>query len=425
MMIYKIFQELLSDGGRLHKEAILRREQNNELLKRVCYLALNPYIRFHVHKYPKKFAGGNTMTLNFALSALSQLSDRKITGNNAIIYLENLFNSLTVEDAEVLKKVIDKDLKCGVSTSTVNKIWPDLVPEFLIQFASSYDENKIPQNNFALEPKYDGHRAVVICDLMGEVTFFTRGGREYETLDRFKDDVKKLVGRDRNFMLDAEVIAGNFEETGSAVKRKGKNAKEDVEIFLFVFDFMDYTEFNNKYCPHTYGDRRKVLEFLFAENNTSEFLRLGVLDHYDATTGETPKAFIQRIFKEKRGKLIPGTGSRIEGLIAKTLDGLYEFDRTLAWMKVKPLETADVRIKGYYEGTGKYVGMLGGFEIEVDGVDARCGGGFSDKQRKEFWEVRTEMIDDIIEVEFMEKTAKGKTRHCNFICSRTFKGQKI
>jgi DNA ligase-1 len=134
---------------------------------------------------------------------------------------------------------------------------------------------------------------------------------------------------------------------------------------------------------------------------------------------DDPEKFITDKFNEWRAQ-------KIEGAIVKDRDSLYEFDRTEAWMKVKPLDHTDVVITGYYPGKKgtRNEHRLGGFTFEIDGVESRVGGGFSDKQRDEFWAIKDEMIGTTIEIEFMEPTAKGATRHCNFIMVRSYKGER-
>lgn len=412
MDTFAIFEALLSDNGRLAKEKVMTDNIDNTLFKRVCYLALNPYIKFYVRRIPKTFAGLGTMDLSTALDSLTKLSERELTGNAAVNYLADLFNSLSERDAQVLKKVIDKDLKCGVSTSTVNKIWPDLIPRFELQFAEPWNEKKIAKR-FSAEPKIDGMRCVVVCDEKGEFTFYSRGGREIETLDHLKDDLLKLNNNMFGWMLDAEAKSGDFESSLSAIKRLGKNAKSDA-IYLFVFDYMTFDDWTRQECKYTYDERRAQLEKLF-ENDQSEFIILNESTPWDEE-GD-PKDWIDTWFAKKRAE-------KYEGLILKNRDGLYAFERNFDWMKVKPFETTDVEITGAFEGTGRNKGRLGGFFFEVEGRVCRVGGGFSDKEREEFWAIRNEMTGEIIEIEFMEKTSKGSTRHCNFIARRGFKGEK-
>ena len=413
-MTYHIFEELLASNSRLNKESVLAKYANDEVFKSVCYLALNPYIRFYVRKIPKYNSSPDGLNLQDAILMLSKLSKREITGHAATEYLVDIMKRLSEDDAKVIRKIIDKDLKCGVSTATVNKNWEELVPVFNIQACIGYDERKIP-SEFVEEPKLDGMRVVVLCDSTGDVTFMTRGGRELETLDHLKNDLIALNGGKFGFMFDTEVISGNLETTVGNVKRKGKNKKNE-EVFLYVFDGMSYNEFKTKECSKSYKERRAELVNLF-ENNKSNYLILN--ESVPFPGGEDKIQWVKKQFSNRRK-------NGQEGSIIKDLNGLYEFDRTSVWMKVKPFETLDVTITGYYPGNKgtKNEHRLGGFTFELDGVESRVGGGFSDPERDEFWEIRDEMVGTIIEVEMMELTAKGATRHCNFIRRRDYKGEK-
>lgn len=415
-MISEIFAKLLADNSRLAKEAILKEEFDNELFKKVLVLALNPYIKFHVRRIPKTFKGLGAITLNEALNKLEALSSRTITGNAAVDYLSDLFDSLALQDGLVLKKIIEKDLKCGVSTSTVNKIWPGLIPTFDIQFASGFEEKKL-SNRFALEPKLDGMRVFVMRE-DGAYSFMSRGGREFETMDHFGPELDRIFNLEGNICIDCEVVSKNFESTVSDIKRKGKNKKEN-DAKLIVFDMFSMSEFKGEASfSYTYEERRERLETIFFDE-TSDLVELN-----DSITWDGEGDPIKWIYS----KFVELRANGFEGAIVKDLDAKYVLDRTAAWMKVKPFETADVVITGYFEGTGRNKGRLGGFTFDeiVDGekVECRVGGGFSDKNRDEFWAIKDEMVGTLIEIEFMEKTAKGRTRHCNFIRVRNYKGEK-
>jgi len=47
-----IFLELANTSSRLEKEAILKKHHANETLKRVLFLALDPYTQFYIRKIP-------------------------------------------------------------------------------------------------------------------------------------------------------------------------------------------------------------------------------------------------------------------------------------------------------------------------------------------------------------------------------------
>lgn len=79
------------------------------------------------------------------------------------------------------------------------------------------------------------------------------------------------------------------------------------------------------------------------------------------------------------------------------------------WLKVKPKESADVRITGIQPGTGKHEGKLGAFLTE----HGKVGTGFTDEQREEL--NSEEYIGAIAEVEYMHVTPNNKMRHPRFI----------
>ncbi len=81
-----------------------------------------------------------------------------------------------------------------------------------------------------------------------------------------------------------------------------------------------------------------------------------------------------------------------EGIMVKDPEAPYECKRAFHWLKVKPFIEVTLTIVGWEEGTGKNAGKLGAWlmEGEDDGKKIRvnCGGGFSDKEREDFWNSR-------------------------------------
>jgi DNA ligase-1 len=82
-----------------------------------------------------------------------------------------------------------------------------------------------------------------------------------------------------------------------------------------------------------------------------------------------------------------------EGTVWKKPAGIWRDSSsgTRDAVKVKVVFEAEYKVSGKYEGEGKAKGMLGGFNIETeDGlIKSNVGSGFSDAQRKEFWEADT------------------------------------
>ena len=86
----------------------------------------------------------------------------------------------------------------------------------------------------------------------------------------------------------------------------------------------------------------------------------------------------------------------------------YEGKRTKNILKVKAMQDCDLRIIGFEEGTGKNKGTLGAAIVDYKGFKVKVGSGFTDKDRKYFWENRDELLSRVITVQYFEETTNKK-----------------
>lgn len=177
-MINQIFETLASDNGRNFKIDYLKQHKDIPQLKKAIFLALNPYTQFFIRKIPAYTTGEITNSLDYAMSEVSRLASREYTGNAAIEHLTNILSSISPSDAKVIERIIEKDLKCGVSESTVNKIWPGLIPEYPCMLASAYEDKLVQKVNWPafVQVKMDGMRFNAIVK-NGKCEFRSRNGK--------------------------------------------------------------------------------------------------------------------------------------------------------------------------------------------------------------------------------------------------------
>ena len=180
MSILKILNEIAATPSRNEKEAILRREKDNELLKAVFSAAYNPFIQYYQSFIDDSFITAPTTqqhSLKHALAMLSGLSNRNVTGHDAKTFLANLANTQTTENKEVLSRIIQRDLRCGCSESTPNKVWPGIVPTFDVML-SHKDISGIKFPCYG-QIKSDGARAHISL-VNGKAVALSRNGKEIE-----------------------------------------------------------------------------------------------------------------------------------------------------------------------------------------------------------------------------------------------------
>jgi DNA ligase-1 len=94
-----------------------------------------------------------------------------------------------------------------------------------------------------------------------------------------------------------------------------------------------------------------------------------------------------------------------EGIMINICDAPYEFKRTWNLLKVKKMNTMDLQVIGFEEGTGRLAGTLGAILVRYkNGNVVKVGSGFTDWLRTEIWNNRGKYIDAICEIKYFEET---------------------
>ena len=125
MTIKQIFDEIAAEPGTNQKMVILGKYRDNELLKRVLYLANSKRVKFYIKQIPEyvKDTFELNMPLDQALNTLVEaIASRKVTGGTASVLLQSLLQSVTVEDAYIIERIIEKDCRLGMGTTNINII---------------------------------------------------------------------------------------------------------------------------------------------------------------------------------------------------------------------------------------------------------------------------------------------------------------
>ena len=400
-MIYNIIQELNYDRSRLHKEAVLRREADNHLLKRVFEYALDPFRNFFIRKIPKYKPAVNVTAahLGWALDELDRLSSRELTGNAGIDHLKMILESLDVDDAKVVELIIAKDMKCGVSEATVNKIWPGLVKVYPCMLASGFDRKLFDKMKFPVivQQKLDGLRFnAIVKD--GLVEYRSRSGREIFLHGELEQEFLKLADG-KNVVFDGELIFMDPDwyqyldrKTSNGLGTKAIKGtismKEASYACVELWDAIPLDNFNNGFYGVPYAERFDDLTNSILELKQTP-TRIRVAQTGFAFSYEE----IQELYAAHRA-----LGH--EGVIVKDQNLTWESKRVEKQVKIKSEQTAELRVVGIQPGTGKYAGMLGALICESeDGiVKVDVGSGFKDEERK-----LTDWVGKIVSVKYNER----------------------
>lgn len=379
-MILDILNEIAATSSRNEKEAIIRREKDNELLKRVYFLAYDPFTQFYIRKIPEyeRNESVHAASLTSMLLGLETLTSRRATGNAAIYHLQTMLMALNASDAQVLERIIAKDLKCGASDSTANKVWPGLVPEFPCMLCTPSDEKILSKFKFPAlaQLKMDGMRFNAIVK-GGKCEFRSRNGKEINLLGNLEQEFIKLADNE-DIVFDGELLVViddkiQDRQTGNGILNKAVKGtiseNEAKNVQATVWDCIPYDHFIKGAGTVQYAIRFAMLQTCTLPSK----IRL-----VESTTVASLEE-AQEIFEEY---LAQGQ----EGIILKDLSGVWQDKRVKTQVKFKAELDCDLRITAIQPGTGKYEGMVGAYICEsTDGViKVDVGSGLSDEDRKNF-----------------------------------------
>lgn len=330
-------------------EALRSLDLSGELLIKE---ALDPYRVFGIKKWPKiKTFSEVDPGAELFIDLLDDLHSRNLTGNAARDAVVLTLASYTEESARYLARVLDKNLKCGITETTVNKVFPGLVPTFEVMLAEKVDAKYKFTFPCQAEYKMDGARLIAICD-QGVVSYFSRAGKPSDFCNGlFDDEIKdfeQYVGEP--IILDGEVLGDNFIETINA--KSGDNDGAKQKLNFYVFDVMRLAEWEAQDCLVPQWSRSRFLENIISVRQYKKLIKSC------EKTCET--------MEELREFYNQALADGFEGLILKDPDGLYEFGRSKFWVKWKPIIDVDLTITGIYEGKAgtKNEGKLGGFNVK-------------------------------------------------------------
>jgi len=102
----------------------------NDMERSLVADALNPSVSYYIAKLPPTSKFGTAKFGVRELNVLADLSLRRVTGDEALTRTKNTLEDLAPPDSEILRRVILKDLRCGIGAAMVNSVFPLTVPVF-------------------------------------------------------------------------------------------------------------------------------------------------------------------------------------------------------------------------------------------------------------------------------------------------------
>jgi len=457
--VYQTIYKIRKTTKTKEKESLLKElYEIDYLVSIVFYYIINPFFKFGITKIDDELYNRpefkelrekryevNTFGefLSEFLGLMNEFRKNTYTGHKRTFIMTKFYyifddNMLYVY---FMDSMLNKDLKLNINVKLHNKVIKKLIKEN--KNNDIYKELIIPESfcmlaedskegtkhikydkRYIIEPKLDGVRVVTIID-EDEIKMISRNGRRYEKfeeyfkpyLEKFQELIKK--GLINPFVLDGEMLTTKHEFVDVVGLGHSKHI-EDMELKYHLFDFIFMEDYNsddknkkkkqfqrrndlinlplllNKHKILDYKEFEKYFEIL------PDFIEDGSIIIKDKQHLDELHDYILEEYNKRYG-VYP------EGIMIKQFEGFYERKRNKTWLKYKRMKTIDLQIIKVEEGNGKYKGVMGNLICsDKDNNIVKVGSGFSDEDRKWFWDRRDWVEGSICEVKYQEVSRDKK-----------------
>jgi DNA ligase 1 len=286
--------------------------------------------------------------------------------------------------------------------------------------------------SWVAQPKLDGIRVIVNKDKFGDVTIYSRTGKDLslkfpQITSWFQDhdgvdftvdgeivvvkEMARLKTRGSSYSMPVPIV--DFEATQSIVNSLAPRAvavteAKDHDVQFWAFDILDTSGVDM--TDKDYSIRISTLHIV---------LNLG--------SHPGPVSMTQGITFDFKQLYDDYTEIGGEGIILKSTNSHYfpGKRRAKTWYKFKEEDTYDVIIVGFQKGLGKYEGSLGAIEFGAYTPDYGAGikyigkcSGMTDDMRSEIWFNQGAYLGKVIEIKsngLVGSGEYGSPRHPQFL----------
>lgn len=398
-MGYKDIYKLQSITGANAKCEFIKAHRDDTYFKRFLYFALNPMLTYNISKKStdklmaeENFDGQKLIFFNDIFECCEHLSRLRGMDDATLRQVKMLLNVKYPErdERDLYIQLLSKKVRLGIAAKTINKIIPNLIPEWEVQQAYTVEKYPLKEGTeFWLTQKLNGARATLY-----EGQLLARSGMPYKGLEHITDALSWL--RVAGFVADGELTLkdkGDLSDNEAFRVSTGILNSDNVNktvICYTIFDMIPVKDFDALKPQVTYRYRRDILN-QFAERISDTDGAVKVLPVlYHGTDQFKIEELLEQMVREDK-----------EGLMINT-DVPYRRTRHKGILKVKRFYTMDLPIIRCEEGTGRLSGTLGAFVLKYKENEVKVGSGFTDEQRERFWNNRDDMEGLLCEVKYKE-----------------------
>lgn len=410
--IFRTFLQIQNAAGTNAKKEILRKNMS-PIWRQIFEDTYGPQ-KYYIKKFvPNGEYGHLFIDIDYDTfhNTLMKLANREVTGDAAERLLQDTVALFEYESQEILYKIIDRNLKIGISLDNFLAVTGEKMEKFEVALAMNLDKVKgidPTDGTYYISRKLDGVRCICFVSKTVDgtsVEFVSRQNKPINTLSKLVEPVKAFVENcDTMFgdwVLDGEVCVmdddGNedFQGLMKEVTRKDHTIENPR---YNVFDLITVNEFNGKSVSTNFSDRLRLLQSLIENDNVK------VLEQERVTSQEVLDRWTNKA--QELGW---------EGCMLRK-DASYKRGRSKDLIKIKKFQDAEYIVEGIIEGTATYneggakeYPVVAALIITHKGNQVKVGSGLSKEQRIGWLQNPNEVIGKTVTVQYFEETRDSKT----------------
>lgn len=430
MKVHEVFKKIQETAGTNDKKQILK-ENVSDVIKQIFEDTYGKQ-KYYIKKFTKPDFSGNLTLDNdyhYFRDTLVNLSERKVTGQPAYLLLYSTVGDFDVESQEILCRIIDRNLKIGVSLDNFLDVVGGKEEKYEVALAESFSKAKgvdPTDGTYFVSQKLDGVRCNCFVtreeyngEIQTRIIFKSRQGKVFLTLDRMKVDVNIFTQGlgCGEFVLDGEVciVDENGKENFHGLMKEITRKDHTIERPKYkVFDILTVDEFWGRTESPIFSERYETLCNLIRSYN----------DHIDKRLKEmaSTHSYIDLVIQQRvtsqeilDGWIATAKDNGWEGCMLRK-DAPYKRGRSKDLLKIKDMQDAEYEVIGletgtatYNEGGHKEFKVVSALKIVHRGNVVSVGSGLSKEQRLRWYEHPEEILGETVTIQYFEETMDSKT----------------
>lgn len=397
--VIEIVNQLRNESSTNNKISLLKENKDNTTLQKILKYTYDPFKKYGISEKSlniKKDSMELTIDIFHILDTLSNSNINDTLRNLTNAFLGSLYND---NECDLYKCMLLKDLKIGINSKSINKVFKELIPVFDVQLAESYFKQKegyLNGREFIITTKLDGNRLVIIKE-NGKIRMFTRQGQVVEGLIEIEQASKELLD---NMVYDGELIAENIDNLPSdelfrVTMTKARKKGEKKGLIFNCFDCLPIEDFKKGKSNIPFIERKTKLKAILNKVNSKFIIDVPILYQ-----GKDETKILEWIAWARKNGL--------EGVMINIADAPYECKRSKMILKGKVMQDMDLKVIGFEEGQGNFKGTLGRINIEYKDNIIGCGSGFDISMRDEIWNNKDRYLNKIAKIQYFEESTNQK-----------------